>query len=206
MSQLSEQTPTVASGQMENRAPRQVFLFSGHMVTRSIARSPPRFPPDKEPLAAAASSKLLNELGAGATDAAISSGACGGDLLFAESCLQRRLRVEIYLPFVGDEFLKESINFAGDHWQQKFLGVKERFQDWHIMSHDLGPTPTGEDPFACVNLWMLDHALAYGTRKVSFICLRDRQAGDAPGGTKHLHDVVVQGSGNAYVLNTTQLW
>ena len=69
-----------------------------------------------------------------------------------------------------------------------------------------GPTPPGEDSFACVNLWMLDKALAYGSRKISFICLWDRQAGDGPGGTKHLHDAVVQGSGKAYVLDTTKLW
>jgi len=205
MDQLSEQTPTIAIDQKENNAPRQVFLFSGHMVDASD-RSPARFPPDKESLAAAAIAKLLDEVGAGATDAAISSGACGGDLLFVESCLQRRLRVEVYLPFVEEEFLKESINFAGEHWRQKFFWVKERVQGWHIMPHDLGPTRTGEDPFGCVNLWMLNQALAYGTRKVSFICLWDRQAGDGPGGTKHLHDAVVQGSGKAYVLDTTKLW
>jgi hypothetical protein len=68
--------------------------------------------------------KLLNELGAGAADVVISSGACGGDLLFAESCLQRRLRVEIYLPFVQEEFLNESVNFAGEHWRQKFFGSR----------------------------------------------------------------------------------
>jgi hypothetical protein len=205
MNQLSEQTRTAAIDQKEDTAPRQVFLFSGHMVD-APDRAPARFPPDKEPLAAAAIGKLLDELSAGATDMAISSGACGGDLLFAESCLQRKLRVEIYLPFVEEEFLEESINFAGEHWRQKFFWVKERVRGWHIMPHDLGPTPTGEDPFACVNLWMLDQALAYGTRKVSFICLWDRQAGDGPGGTKHLHDVVVQGSGKAYVLDTTKLW
>jgi len=77
---------------------------------------------------------------------------------------------------------------------------------WHIVPQELGPTPTSEDSFACVNLWMLDQALDYGTRKVSFICLWDRQAGDGPGGTKHLHDAVVQGSGKAYVLDTTKLW
>src|SRR4029450_14072272 len=124
MNQLSEQTPTVAIDQKENNAPRQVFLFSGHMVDASD-RSRPRFPPDKEPLAAAAIGKLLDKLGAGVTDVAISSGACGGDLLFAESCLQRRLRVEIYLPFVEEEFLKESINFAGEHWREEFFFVEE---------------------------------------------------------------------------------
>jgi len=69
-------------------------------------RSPARFPPDKEPLAAAAIGKLLDELDAASTHVAISSGACGGALLFIESCLQRRLSVEIYLPFVEEEFLK----------------------------------------------------------------------------------------------------
>ena len=105
-----------------NTAPRQVFLFSGHVDAPD--RSPPRFPPDKEPLAAAAIDKLLAELGAVTTDVAISSGACGGDLLFAESCLQRRLRVEIYLPFVQEEFLKESIDFAGEHWRRSFFGSR----------------------------------------------------------------------------------
>lgn len=117
--------PTLAINQKENNEPRQVFLFSGHMIDASD-RTRARFPPDKEPLAAAAIGKLLDEVGAGATDVAISSGACGGDLLFVESCLQRRLRVEIYLPFVEDEFLKESINFAGEHWRQKFLGQGAR--------------------------------------------------------------------------------
>ena len=205
MNQLSEQTPAMAIDRRENNAPGHVFLFSGHMID-APDRSPRRFPPDKEPLAAAAIDKLLDELGAGTTDVAISSGACGGDLLFAESCLQRRLRVEIYLPLMQEEFLKESIDFAGEHWREKFFGVKEHARRWHIMPQELGPTPPGEDSFACGNLWMLDKALAYGARKVSFICLWDRQAGDGPGGTKHLHDAVVQGSGKAYVLDTTQLW
>jgi hypothetical protein len=50
---------------------------------------------------------------------------------------------------------------------------------------------------------MLDQALAYGMRKVSVIRLWDRQEGDGPGGTKHLHDAVVLGSGKAYVIDTT---
>jgi hypothetical protein len=205
MNQLSEQTPAMAIDRTENNVPRQVFLFSGHMID-APDRAPPRFPSDKEPLAAAAIDKLLDELGAVTTDVAISSGACGGDLLFAESCLQRRLRVEIYLPFVQEEFLKESIDFAGEHWREKFFWVKERARRVHIMPQELGPTAPGEDSFACVNLWMLDKALAYGSRKISFICLWDRQAGDGPGGTKHLHDAVVQGAGKAYVLDTTKLW
>ena len=145
MNQLSEQTPAMAIDRRENNAPGHVFLFSGHMID-APDRSPRRFPPDKEPLAAAAIDKLLDELGAGTTDVAISSGACGGDLLFAESCLQRRLRVEIYLPLMQEEFLKESIDFAGEHWREKFFWVKERARRWHIMPQELGPTPQAKTP------------------------------------------------------------
>jgi len=74
------------------------------------------------------------------------------------------------LPFVEWEFLKEYINFAGEHIGCKsFFWVKKRVQGGHIMPHDLGPTPTGEDSFDCVNLWILDQSLAYETRKISFI-------------------------------------
>jgi hypothetical protein len=65
MNLLSEQIPTVAIDQKEDTASSQVFLFSGHMVD-ALNRSPPRFPSDKEPLAAAAIGQLLDELGAGA--------------------------------------------------------------------------------------------------------------------------------------------
>lgn len=205
MNQRAVQSPALAIDPMENSKPRQVFLFSGHMVD-ALGRSPARFPPEKEPYAAAAIGKLLDELSAGADDVAISSGACGGDLLFAESCLERNVRLEIYLPFVEEEFLKRSIDFTGKHWRDRFFAVREQVQGWHIMPQDLGPTPAREDPFACVNLWMLDQALAYGTKKVCFICLWDCRGGDGPGGTKHLHDAVIQGGGKAYVLDTTKLW
>jgi hypothetical protein len=137
---------------------------------------------------------------------AISSGACGGDLLFVEACLRRKVRVEVYLPFMEEKFLKKSVNFAGEHWRQKFFRVKERAHGWHIMPHDLAPALIDDDPFARANLWMLDQAFTWGSQKVRFICLWDRQAGDGPGGTKHLHDAVVKGAGKAFVLDTTKLW
>lgn len=202
---MAQQDAKLPIGQGESATAGQVFLFSGHMVD-AANRSEPRFPPDKESLAAAAIGALLDQLGAGAADVAISSAACGGDLLFAEACLQRGVRVEIYLPFAEEEFLQQSVNFAGEHWRQMFFSIKERVRDWHIMPLELAPTPEGEDPFARVNLWMLNHAVVYGSQNIRFICLWDRKAGDGPGGTKHLHDVVVQGSGQAYVLETTKLW
>ena len=205
MEQLLEHSANVRIQRRQDAPARQVFLFSGHMID-AADRSEPRFPPDKEPLAKAAIEALLDQLGAGVNDVAISSAACGGDLLFVEACVQRGVRVEIYLPFTEEEFLQKSVNFAGDHWREKFLWVKERVPEWHIMPHELPPLRPGEDAFARVNLWMLDRAVAYGPQNIRFICLWDGKAGDGPGGTKHLHDAVEQGSGESYVLDTTKLW
>jgi hypothetical protein len=208
MNQLSEQNANVRNVRTDRRekaVARQVLLFSGHMID-AAGRAQPRFPPDKEPVAKAAIETLLDELGAGTNDVAISSAACGGDLLFVEACVQRGVRVEIYLPLEEDEFLQKSVNFAGDRWREKFLWVKERVRDWHVMPHELPPLRDGEDAFGRVNLWMLDRAVDYGSRNIRFICLWDRKAGDGPGGTKHLHDEVEKGAGKAYVLDTTRLW
>lgn len=186
--------------------PQRVFLFSGHMIDRAD-RPQPRFPADKEPLAAAAIGEQLAALQAGADDLAICSGACGGDLLFAESCLQSGLRLEVYLPLAVEEFLETSVNFAGAHWRKRFFAVTQAARArLFIMPDELGPTPAGEDHFARVNLWMLYTAQAWGTDKTRFICLWDGQAGDGPGGTKHLVDLVQQRAGQVYLLDTTQLW
>jgi hypothetical protein len=60
--------------------PRKVALFSGHMID-APGRERPRFPPDKEPIAARAIAQALADLRVGPADLAI----CGGDLLFGVS-------------------------------------------------------------------------------------------------------------------------
>jgi hypothetical protein len=65
-----------------------------------------RFPPDKEGIAAEAIARKLDELGAGQKDLALCSGACGGDILFAEACNKLGLRLEIRIPFDEHTFLK----------------------------------------------------------------------------------------------------
>src|SRR5262245_22211836 len=58
--------------------PRQVILFSGHMVD-APDRPTPRFPADKEPIAARRIAGALAELGAGPDDLALCQAAAGGD-------------------------------------------------------------------------------------------------------------------------------
>lgn len=63
---------------------------------------------DKEEIAAEKIAKTLDELNAGPIDLALCGGACGGDLIFAEACLQRGMRLEMHMPFEESKFLQES--------------------------------------------------------------------------------------------------
>src|SRR5271166_4008211 len=106
-------------------APRKVILFSGHMIDAQ-GRKTPRFPPDKEPIAANAIAAALAELDVGARDLCICGGACGGDLLFAEAALARFARLELYIPFDEPTFLEESVDFADRDWRARYLAAKAR--------------------------------------------------------------------------------
>src|SRR5207302_7254013 len=110
--------------------PRQVLLFSGHMVD-APNRQPPRFAANKEGIAALKIAEALDELGAGPDDLALCQAAAGGDLLFLEACQQRGVRCQVLLPFPEPEFIDRSImpSAGGDKWRDRFYKVQERLKD-----------------------------------------------------------------------------
>lgn len=186
--------------------PRQVLLFSGHMID-APDRSEPRFPADKEKIAAAAIAANLEKLDAGAEDLALCGGACGGDLLFAEAALARGLKLEVRLAFDEPTFLQKSVSFAPGNWTERYFKVKSHPNTTTlIMPEELGPLPLAANPFARINLWQLYTSLAWGPEKVRFVCLWNRKGGDGPGGTQHMFQTVQKYSGRVYVIDTTALW
>jgi hypothetical protein len=191
---------------METNAPppRKVALFSGHMIDAS-GREKPRFPPDKEPVAAGAIAAALVDLDIGAGDLCVCGGACGGDLLFAEAALARSARLEIFLPFEEPTFLEKSVDFADSDWRARFFAAKARAVV-HVAPRELGPTPEGQDPYERNNRWMLDQAARFGAGKLDFVCLWNGEGGDGPGGTKHMMEEVSQRGGRTYWLDTRKLW
>jgi hypothetical protein len=184
--------------------PRRIALFSGHMID-APGREKPRFPPDKEPIAARAIAEALGDLGVGLADLAIYGGACGGDLLFAESSLVRGARLELYIPFDEPTFLEKSIDFAGLDWRARYFAAKASSL-LHVAPSELGPIRQGEDAYERNNCWMLDSALRFGANKVDFVCLWNGEGGDGPGGTRHMIDAVRNRGGRTRWLDTTKLW
>jgi hypothetical protein len=183
--------------------PRKVILFSGHMID-APGRREARFPADKENLAAQAISGVLDKLCVGSSDLAISSGACGGDLLFAEAALLRNTSLELYIPYEEPRFLKTSVEFAGDVWRNRFFWAKSH-AILHILPVENGFS-NGYNPYEQVNLWMLERAERYGADKVEFICLWNGQSGDGRGGAGQLMTEVRKRGCRVHWLDTTRLW
>ena len=184
--------------------PHKVLLFSGHMID-SATREKPRFPADKEPVAAKAIADTFDRIGAERGDLAVCGGACGGDLLFAEAGLARQLTLAIYLPFEEDKFLVDSIDFAGPGWRTRYYAAKSQ-ASFHVATEELGPLRADENPYERNNQWMLQVATSFGAEKVDCIVLWDGKGGDGPGGTAHLMQEVQKAGGRTHRLDTTKLW
>ena len=188
--------------------PRQVLLFSGHMID-APDRKTPRFPSDKEEIAARAIGAALDELGANAEDLAFSQAAAGGDLLFIEACQSRGVRCRVLLPFEEPEFVERSIlpSAGGERWRDRFYAMKDKLKEpISIMSDALGKPPKRVDAFERCNLWLLYSALACGIDKVRFVTLWNGGGEDGPGGTAHMYNEVKGRTGRVTWLDTRKLW
>jgi tetratricopeptide (TPR) repeat protein len=187
--------------------PRKVLLFSGHMID-APDRPSPRFPPEQADAARALIEAQLKELDGGEQDLGICSGACGGDLLFAEGCLARGMRVQLYIPFEEPEFLQQSVAFPkdGQKWRERFAAVKANEKTTLlVMPDELGELPKGVNAYERVNTWQLFTALAFGAERLHFVCLWNGEGGDGPGGTKHMLEEVKRNGGHVYVIDAKAL-
>ncbi|MGK7896128.1 MAG: hypothetical protein AB4372_21570 [Xenococcus sp. (in: cyanobacteria)] len=185
--------------------PPQVFLFSGHMID-SPNRPQPRFPSAMETEAQQKIQQVLDRLQADSSNLAIAPGiACGGDILFLEACLERRMSVEVYLPFEPAEFIKQSVSFAGDDWVERFYRITNYPRvKIYLQPEQLGSVPRGENPFVRNNLWALSSSLTYGIERLRLIVLWDGKGGDGPGGTGDMVRQVRKLGGMVEHLDTTK--
>ncbi len=188
--------------------PAHVVLFSGHMIDNPAVRGdgkakPARFPTTKVDAAAARIHQALDEIGAGAGDLGLCGGASGSDLLFAEACLARGMRLEIRLARRENEFRAESVTFADpDHrWERSFDAVTHNAATVVLVVPDeLGPAPDGVSVHDRCNRLMLYSALAYGLDRVSFVALWNGEPGDGPGGTQHMVELARKLTGRQPII------
>lgn len=184
--------------------PTQVLLFAGHRVD-APGRATPRFPAACTGIAADAIGRALDDLGAAAGDLGVTQGAAGADLLFAEACLARGVRLQLMLPFGEAEFVERSVlpSTDGLAWLARWRDLRARLPD---APRVMQPRREGEDVFERCNAWMLDAALAHGAERLTFICLWDGGAGDGPGGTAQMVAAARRRGARVRWLDTRSLW
>ena len=187
--------------------PRLVFLFSGHMVD-APDRAEPRFPAEKEGIAARAIAAALDQLGAGPGDLALAQAANGGDLLFLEACKERALRLVLMLPFAEAEFIARSVclHAHGARWRARYLALRASLDDApYILSASAGDEEALSRYERC-NLWLLQTALTWGADRLRFICLWNGAEGAGSGGTAHMMRAVRRHTDRITWLDTRTLW
>lgn len=167
----------------------RAFLFSGHMIDRP-GRVPPRFPASREHAAERAIAGVLDELEASAGDPAICSAAAGGDILFAEACLDRGMAVRLCLPLPEPEFISRSVGFAGAGWTARF---RRLLGDDAVVAEYLPAVAPDQDPFAACNEWMIRAALDLRAARTNCIALWDGKASTGVGTDHMVRSATAQG-------------
>ncbi|MEK8030565.1 tetratricopeptide repeat protein [Ideonella sp. DXS29W] len=187
--------------------PRQVLLFSGHMVD-APGRPQARFPAAHEGEAARRIGAALDELGADARDLALCQCAAGGDLLFLEAAQARGVRCQVMLPQAEPDYIQRSIlpSTDGARWRDRWFAVRAALADPpRVLPDELGPGPRGQSAYVRCNDWLMNTALAWGPDKTRFVCLWNGSGGDGPGGTQHLMDEVQRRTGRVQWIDTRTL-
>ncbi len=195
------------SGWLPTTPPRLVWLFSGHMMD-APERTPPRFPADKEAMAASRIAQALDAAQAGPDDLALSQAAAGGDILFLEACQARGVPCRVLLPFPSATFAAHSVLPAahGPMWLTRYQAVLAHLDTPpRILQDELGPAPSAGEAFERCNVQLLENALHWGAERVRFICLWNGQAGDGPGGTQHMVETVQRQAGQVSWIDTRTL-
>ena len=194
--------------------PRHVVLFSGHMIDDPQKRGeglelPPRFPASKVEAARRAIEAALDRIGVAEGDLGLCGGACGGDLLFAEACLARRMNLDVRLTMRVPQFLADSVTFADADrsWFHAFQQVRKNPRTRTlIMPDEVGPTPDGVSVHDRANRWQLYSALSQDLEGVDFIALWDGKPAGGPGGTEEMVAHIRRFTGRApFLIDPAQL-
>jgi len=113
----------VSSEVMKMFKPPLVAAFVGHMVDQA-GRATPRFPAVIEQ---SVKSAIINSIRTLNARIGYCSLACGGDILFAEAIAEEGGEVNIFVPFDQTDFIKTSIEFAGEQWVQRYHALIDKF-------------------------------------------------------------------------------
>ncbi|MBE7174285.1 MAG: hypothetical protein INR73_27170 [Williamsia sp.] len=170
---------------------RHYLLFTGHMID-SPDRPEPRFPEELAPLVKEKIRQAVQEEKDKIEGSmqGIAGGACGGDILFHEVCLELGIESMLYLALPRELFIAESVQDAGPEWIERFDHLYTRLDKRVLAKTKALPKWLQKKGTYSIwernNAWMLNSALANSGLHMTMIALWDGKSGDGPGGTQHM--------------------
>ena len=149
---------------------RQVFLFEGYTVDPKGSKRN-LFPSNKEDEVRKAISDVLDKYNADDNDLAFTAGlSAGTEIIFAELCAERGLKVEAHLPLADAHYVRDFVSPYDDKWVERFYKIRnhplvdEKYQEQHLGK------PKGDDNiYERNNRWALYSSLVMGVDKVRLI-------------------------------------
>lgn len=219
---------------------RPVLIFSGHRVD-APGRPVPRFPPSMEAAAARAIDAAVRaavrravvtaapQLPLSLPVLALTQGAAGGDLLFAEAALRQGLQLRLLQPEPSDRFVQSSVRPSadGERWVERYRAVVDRLAmppQTLPAASDTAAATTASAPAAAdtdagagtaaadsiyvrCNRWLLETALRCtgGQWPLQLVCLWNGAQDDGPGGTGQMVQAVRHCGGEVRWIDTRRL-
>ncbi len=157
-----------------------IVVFAGHLVDQP-GRPTPRFPAELELSVRDAIKSRLKKIAPGFGYA---SAGCGSDILFFEGLLERGAEAHVVLPYEKQQFIKDSVAFAGSEWVTRFERVLELATTVTTASSER--IEEGSMSFEYANLLLFGladiRARQLETDLVP-LAVWDQKPGDGPGGT-----------------------
>jgi len=160
-----------------------ILSFAGHMIDQPN-RLPPRFPPWVESAVRSEIRKAITSL---SPVAAVSSAACGGDIIFAEEVLKQRIPLYVVLPFQDrEDFIRRSVRFAGEGWVKRFRKVCDQaaLSPFFVKPGGYRNDRDFADCQRAVVFFGLGFAAAINMQFVGLLLYDDTQPSDDVGGTQ----------------------
>lgn len=187
---------------------KKAIVFSGHMIDKED-RKEPRFPKEREDEVREKIRANVKEIiGAKADNfVGVAGGACGGDILFHEVCKELGIKSGMYLALPPDKFIVESVKFAGNSWVDRFYAIHDDKNTLVQQLSDVKELPIWLQSKADYsfwernNLWILNSALTYGGRNLTFLALWNGKEGDGSGGTKHMIEEAEKRGAKSIILS-----
>ena len=158
----------------------RAFLFTGYMVD-SPSKDKKTFPADKENEIRKEILNKLDSLHINPDDRAYVAGlSAGSEILFAEICAEKGIKVRAYLPLPESAYIRQCVSPGGDSWVDRFYSIRNHpLVEEFYQIESVGQPKAGDDPYERNNRWALYSALGRGVDKVTLIALWNPH-GDRP--------------------------